>query len=43
LLIATHFGAEQETEAWASNHFELVSRAFPKQFAQANKISVEEA
>jgi hypothetical protein len=43
LLIVTHSGAEQESEAWASNRFELVYRAFPKQVAEANKISVEEA
>jgi hypothetical protein len=43
LLIVTHSGAEQETESWASNRFELVSRAFPKQLAQARKISSEEA
>ena len=28
LLLVTHFGAEQETEAWASGRFELTSRAF---------------
>lgn len=39
LLIVTHFGAAQESEAWASNRFELVARAFPKQFAQARKIA----
>jgi hypothetical protein len=43
LLIVTHCGAEQETEAWASNRFELVARAFPKQIAQAQEISAEEA
>jgi hypothetical protein len=43
LLIVTHSGAEQETEAWASNRFELVSRAFPKQIAKAGKLSAEEA
>ncbi len=43
LLIVTHSGAEQETEAWASNRFELVSRAFPKQIAAASKLSAEEA
>lgn len=43
LLIVTHSGAEQETEAWASNRFELVSRAFPKQTAEASKLSAEEA
>jgi hypothetical protein len=43
LLIVTHSGAEQETEAWASNRFELVSRAFPKQIAKAGKLSAGEA
>jgi hypothetical protein len=43
LLIVTHSGAEQETEAWASNRFDLVARAFPEQAAQARKISVEDA
>jgi len=43
LLIVTHSGAEQETESWASNRFDLVSRAFSKQCAQARKISAEAA
>jgi hypothetical protein len=43
LLIVTHSGAEQETGAWASNRFDLVVRAFPKQAAQAREISVEDA
>jgi hypothetical protein len=43
LLIVTHSGAEQETEAWASNRFEMVSRAFPKQMEKAGKLSAEEA
>jgi hypothetical protein len=43
LLIVTHSGAEQETESWASNRFELVARAFPKQFAEAKRISPEDA
>jgi hypothetical protein len=43
LLIVTHSGAEQETEAWASNRFDLVARAFPEQVAQARNISVEDA
>jgi hypothetical protein len=38
LLIVTHSGAERETEAWASNRFDLVARAFPKQLAQASEI-----
>jgi hypothetical protein len=43
LLIVTHSGAEQETEAWASNRFDLVARVFPRQVAQAAKISVDDA
>jgi hypothetical protein len=43
LLIVTHFGAEQETESWASNRFDLVARTFPEQVAQAWKTSVEDA
>ena len=43
LLIVTHSGAEQETDAWASNRFDLVARAFPKQAAQASQISVDDA
>lgn len=43
LLIVAHFGAEQETEAWASSRFELVSRAFPEQFEQARRISIDTA
>src|SRR6266403_923513 len=43
LLIVTHSGAEQETEAWASNCFDLVARGFSKQVGEARKISAEEA
>jgi hypothetical protein len=43
LLIVTHSGAAQETESWASNRFDLVSRAFPKPFAKAQTISPESA
>jgi hypothetical protein len=43
LLIVTHSGAEQETEAWASNRFDLVARVFPQQVAQATKISADDA
>lgn len=43
LLIVTHSGAEQETEAWASNRFDLVAQGFSKQVAEARKISAEEA
>jgi hypothetical protein len=38
-LIVVHFGAEQETAAWASGRFELTSRAFRKETAAARKIS----
>jgi hypothetical protein len=43
LLIVTHSGAEQETEAWASNRFDLVARGFRKEVAEARKISADEA
>src|SRR5882724_8567210 len=43
LLIVTHSGAEQETEAWASNRFDLVGRVFPREVAEARKISAEDA
>jgi hypothetical protein len=43
LLIVTHYGAEQETAAWASNRFHLVARAFPKQSRAAAGISAEAA
>jgi hypothetical protein len=43
LLIVTHSGAEQETESWASNRFELVSRAFPRQLEQARQITPDAA
>jgi hypothetical protein len=43
LLIVTHSGAEQETEAWASNRFDLVARVFPRQVAEARKLSAEDA
>ena len=43
LLIVTHSGAEQETEAWPSNRFDLVARVFPQQVAQATKISADDA
>jgi hypothetical protein len=38
-LFVVHFGAEQETAAWASGRFELTARAFPKQVAAARAIS----
>jgi hypothetical protein len=43
LLIVTHFGAEQETAAWASGRFELTARAFRKQARQAQTIAPESA
>ena len=43
LLIAVHFGVEQETAAWASGRYELTCRAFPKETAAARRISPEEA
>lgn len=43
LLIVTHSGAEQETDAWASNRFDLVSRAFPQQCRAAAGISPDDA
>ena len=38
LLVAGHFGKEQETGAWESNRFELICRAFPQQTAAARTI-----
>ena len=43
LLVAVHFGAEQETKSWASGRYELTYRAFPNQNEMARKISVAEA
>lgn len=43
LLAVVHFGAEQETESWASVRYELTARAFPKQVAAARKLSPEAA
>jgi len=43
LLIVTHSGTAQETEAWASYRFDLVARAFPRQVRQARRISEEDA
>ncbi len=43
LLVVVHFGAEQETAAWASGRFELTSRAFPNETSRARQISPEEA
>lgn len=43
LLIAVHFGAEQETSSWASGRYELTYRVFSKQNRFARRISVAEA
>jgi len=43
LLAVAHFGAEQETAAWASGRYELTCRAFPKETAEARSISPEQA
>ena len=43
LLVVSHFGSEQETGAWASGKYELVSRAFPDETAAAFKIELEKA
>jgi hypothetical protein len=43
MLIVVHFGAEQETNAWASGRYELTRRAFPQQTAAARHISLEDA
>jgi len=43
LLVVTHYGAEQETDAWASGCYELTCRAFPKETTAARGIPVEEA
>jgi hypothetical protein len=43
LLVAVHFGAEQETAAWASGRYELTCRAFPKETAAARRIQPADA
>jgi hypothetical protein len=43
MLIVVHFGAEQETNAWASGRYELTCRAFPQQTKAAQLISPEDA
>lgn len=43
LLLVAHFGAEQETAAWASGRFELTCRAFPRETAAARRIPKEAA
>jgi hypothetical protein len=43
MLIVVHFGAEQETNAWASGRYELMRRAFAKQTEAARQLSSEDA
>lgn len=43
LLLVVHFGAEQETAAWASGRFELTCRAFARETGAARQISREAA
>ncbi len=43
LLVVSHFGSEQETGAWASGKYELVSRAFPEETAAAFEIEPRDA
>jgi hypothetical protein len=43
LLAVVHFGAEQETAAWASGRYELTCRAFPKETASARRILPQHA
>ncbi|HKW90146.1 MAG TPA: crosslink repair DNA glycosylase YcaQ family protein [Candidatus Acidoferrales bacterium] len=43
MLVVVHFGTEQETAAWASGHFELICRAFPKETEAAAEIDPHEA
>jgi len=43
MLLVVHFGAEQETAAWASGRFELTARAFPEAITAARRIAPDEA
>lgn len=43
LLVVSHFGAEQETGAWASGCYELTCRLFPRETAAALDITAGEA
>jgi hypothetical protein len=43
VLIVVHFGAEQETNAWASGRYELTRRAFPQQTAAVRHIPPQDA
>jgi hypothetical protein len=42
-LLVVHFGAEQETAAWASGRFELTARAFPREVEGARRTAPEAA
>lgn len=42
-LVVVHFGAEQETGAWASSRFELTARAFPEEAVAARRLVPEAA
>src|SRR5271170_759369 len=43
LLIVFHSGAQQETDSWASNRFELTARAFPGAVGRAREIAPADA
>jgi hypothetical protein len=43
LLVVTHSGTQQETDAWASGRYELTCRAFPKETAAARSIPEDQA
>lgn len=43
LLVVSHFGAEQETGAWASGRYELTCRLFPRETAAALDITASGA
>jgi hypothetical protein len=43
LLAVVHFGAEQETAAWASGRYELTCRAFASETAAARLLSIHQA
>ena len=43
MLIVFHSGAEQETDSWASNRYELTRRAFPRETQAARRLTAEEA
>lgn len=43
MLLVVHFGAAQETAAWASGRFELTCRAFSEETSAARKIAPQQA